>query len=162
MTLNPLNTVFRCTGDGQFVQHEQKMGDWKASSKQSGFENSGWVAFGGVQYRAGFVKPVIGSSSIAPAVLTPRILFTTYSQANRFCCHIFKHTRQFFVRDICCQQTPRCLVPTCISSGFPGPSFSAASFLCVTVFISHIILQYPLLIFLILLYLFLSSFNKLS
>ena len=31
-----------------------------------------------------FVKPVIGSSSITPTVLTPRILLTTCSQAKRF------------------------------------------------------------------------------
>ena len=30
------------------------------------------------------VKPVIGSSSITPTVLTPRMLFTTCSQANKF------------------------------------------------------------------------------
>ena len=53
-----------------------------------------------------FVKPVIGSSSITPTVLTPRILFTTCSQANRFFVALSSNTPRPVSSTACCARIP--------------------------------------------------------
>ena len=52
------------------------------------------------------VNPVTGSSSITPTVLTPRMLFTTCSQAKRFFVALSSNTPRPVSSIACCARIP--------------------------------------------------------